>query len=268
MPLLLEVGLRAPRHGVEEDRLLDRGHERVADAAQHRVVGPDRELVLPGGLECSRVVQEMALRVLRVEPEAASHDLVDAPAPRLDVVGGDERVRRRMLTVGVHEPDGVEHLHRLVRVQGGDDLRDRVEVAVDELAEAAVVVDGPRPGAAAHEELEGRDAERVLDVDRDEADPKGVLDRRLDLVLLRPCFGIARELLVLHPPDLAHGRRVEMGGHRQHGSNSSAVSTGARRLTRGRKTAITREGIWATCSFSFATGSRPGCRCSSRSCSS
>ena len=38
----LEVGLAVPGDAVEEDRLLDRRDERVADAAEHGVVGPDR----------------------------------------------------------------------------------------------------------------------------------------------------------------------------------------------------------------------------------
>ena len=38
--------LGVPCDGVEEDRLLDRGHESVADSPEHRVVGPDRQLVL------------------------------------------------------------------------------------------------------------------------------------------------------------------------------------------------------------------------------
>ena len=35
----LEGGLAVAGDAVEEDRLLDRRHERVADAAEHRVVG-------------------------------------------------------------------------------------------------------------------------------------------------------------------------------------------------------------------------------------
>src|SRR5580765_4563225 len=148
-----------------------------------------------------------------------------------------------MVAVVVHEPDGVEHLHRLVRVERRHDLRDRVEVAVDELAEAPVVVHGARPGATADEELEGRDAEGVLDVHRDEADPERVLDRRLELVLLRPFLRVVSQLLVLDAPNLGHRRRVEVCGHRQHGSKSSAVSRVGSRLTRGRNTAITSGGM-------------------------
>ena len=60
------------------------------------------------------------------------------------------------------------------------------EVAVDELAQAAVVVDRARARAAADEQLEARDAERVLHVDGDQADAEAVLGRRPDPVLARP----------------------------------------------------------------------------------
>ena len=77
------------------------------------------------------------------------------------------RVRRRVQAVLVHEPGSVEDLHRLVRVECRDDLRDRAEVPVDELAEPAVVV-----GRARDEQLEVRGAEGVLGVDREQRDPR------------------------------------------------------------------------------------------------
>jgi hypothetical protein len=83
-----------------------------------------------------------------------------------------------VVSVLVDEPDGMEDLHRLVRVEGRDDGRDRVEVPVKELAEAAAVVDGAGAAAAADEELEVRQAERVLDVDDQQADSKRVVGRR------------------------------------------------------------------------------------------
>ena len=52
----LEARLAAAGDGVEEDRLLDGRHERVPDAAEHGVVGPDRELVLVRLLELAGVV--------------------------------------------------------------------------------------------------------------------------------------------------------------------------------------------------------------------
>jgi hypothetical protein len=48
-----------------------------------------------------------------------------------------------VLTLLVDQPDRVEDLHRVVRVEAGQDLRDRAEVAVEELAQAPVVVDRP-----------------------------------------------------------------------------------------------------------------------------
>ena len=170
LALDLEGRLRVAGDAVEEERLLDRRDERVADPAEQRVVRPDRELVLPALGQRARVVRELPLRVVAIESEARAHGRVDAPAARLDVLRRDERVRLRMVPVGVDEPDRVEDLHRPVRIEAGDDLRDRAEVAVDELAEPPVVVDRARSRPAADEELEARDAERVLDVDGEEAD--------------------------------------------------------------------------------------------------
>jgi hypothetical protein len=50
-----------------------------------------------------------------------------------------------MPALRVDEPGGVEDLHRPVRVERRDDRRDCREVAIDELAESAVVVHGARP---------------------------------------------------------------------------------------------------------------------------
>ena len=108
-----------------------------------------------------------------------------------------------MVALVVDEPDGVEDLHRPVRVEAGDDLRDRAEVPVHEVAEAPVVVDRAGAGAAADEELEVGDAERVLDVDGEQADPERVVRRRADPVLLGPRSCLARALLVGDAPDLA-----------------------------------------------------------------
>jgi hypothetical protein len=73
--------------------------------------------------------------------------------------------------VFVHEPDAVEDLHCLVRVQRGHHLRERVQIPVDELAQAPVVIDCACPRAPRDEQLEAGNAEGVLDVDGHEADP-------------------------------------------------------------------------------------------------
>jgi hypothetical protein len=63
----------------------------------------------------------------------------------------------------------------MVGVEARNDLCDCAEVAVDELAQTTVVVDRTRARAPSDEELEVRDAERILDVDSQEAEAKGIL---------------------------------------------------------------------------------------------
>src|SRR2546423_6526129 len=115
-----------------------------------------------------------------------------------------------MAAVVVDEPDRVEHLHRMVGVEAREDLRDRAEVAVDELAQTTVVVDRARARAPGHEELEVRDAERVLDVDGKQAEPKGVLGGGAEPVLVGPSRRLAGSVLVRDPPDLTDTARVEV----------------------------------------------------------
>src|SRR6478672_12543857 len=130
-----------------------------------------------------------------------------------------------MVPVGVDEPDRVEDLQCAVRIEARDDLRDHTEVAVDELAEPPVVVDRTRSRTPADEELEAGDAERVLDVDGEEADPKRVVRSRPNALLLGPDPSVAGALLVRHAPDLSHLLRpVEVGhGELAHRTESSSA---------------------------------------------
>src|SRR5438552_3889234 len=120
-----------------------------------------------------------------------------------------------MIASFVDEPDRVEDLNRVVGIETRKDLRNRAEVAVDELAQTTVVVDSARAGAPPHEELEVGDAERVLDVDGDKADAKGVLCRREQTMPLRPGLGLARAILVGDAPNVAYAARLEVGRERQ-----------------------------------------------------
>ena len=106
------------------------------------------------------------------------------------------------------------------------------EVAVDELAEPPVVVDRARSRPAADEELEAGDAERVLDVDGEQADPELILAGRPNPVLLGPEPSVSGALLVRHAPDLSDLLRPVEVGHGQlaHRSESSPVLQ-VRRLT-------------------------------------
>src|SRR5205814_7544826 len=110
----------------------------------------------------------------------------------------------------------MEYLHRLVGVERRHDLRDRVEVPIEELAEPMVVVDRACARAAADEKLEARDAERVLDVNSDEADPRRVFGRLLQRLFARPLLRLPRALFVRDAPDLADPRRLEVRGNREH----------------------------------------------------
>ena len=113
----LELGLGVARHGVEEDRFLDRGHEGMADPAQHRVIRPDRQLEAATRLKGAHVMPQMLLRVGRLEPEAARRRMVDTPAARGDVLGRHERVRVGVPAPLVDEEEPVEDLRRLVGVE-------------------------------------------------------------------------------------------------------------------------------------------------------
>ena len=188
--LHLERGRRRPGDAVEEDRLLDRRDERVADPAEHRVVRPDRQLIPPLRLERAHVRQERLLLCrVRRPPHAVLH-----------VLRGDNRVRRGVPPLRVDEPGRVEDLHRLVRVECRDDLGDRAEVPVDELAEAPVVV-----GRARDEQLEARACRRCSGGRRAGAQPAARSALALaDAVLPSPLLRLDRPLLVLDAPDLLH----------------------------------------------------------------
>jgi hypothetical protein len=163
--LHMELGVAVSRCAVEEDGFLERRDKRVPDPAEHRVVGPDREVVLATLGEPPRVVQQVALRIVRVNAERACDGGVHSPAARFHVFDRDERQGIRMVAVLVDEPDRMKDLHRVVGIQAGEDLRDHAQVAVDELAEAAGVVDRRPSRAPADEQLEVGDTERVLHVD-------------------------------------------------------------------------------------------------------
>jgi hypothetical protein len=98
----------------------------------------------------------------------------------------------------------------MVGIEARKDLRDLSKVAIEELAQTAVVVNRTRPGASRDEELEVRDAEGVLNVDGEDAEAKGVVGGAPEAVLVRPRGGLASAVLVRNPPDLANAIRVEV----------------------------------------------------------
>ena len=172
------------------------------------MVRPNRERELAAVLERLHVALEVPARVVRVDPERLARLVAHSPAAGLEVGSGHERVRLGVASVGVDEERGVEDLERLVRVERRHDLRHGREVPVHELADAASVLDRPLD-----DELEAGRAERVLDVDQDEANARLVPRRRRQPVLARPGCRLARALLVRHAPDLADRLRPVVRRH-------------------------------------------------------
>jgi hypothetical protein len=159
-------------------------------------------------------VGEVAPQVVGIQPERLGDGWVHPPPATFDLVGRDQRVGGRVVALLVDEPDRVEDLHNSVGVEARHGLRDRAEVPVDELAQTPVVVDRARPGASGDEELEVRDAERVLDVHGEEAHAMRVVARARHVVLGGPLRGLFRALPVRHPPYLADAARLEVGRNR------------------------------------------------------
>jgi hypothetical protein len=98
----------------------------------------------------------------------------------------------------------------MVSVEAREDLRDRRKVAIHEPAQATVVIDcaGARPPS--DEQLEVRYAERVLDVDSEEADAKVVADGRGQAMLLSPRLGFTCPDFVWNPPNFTDAARLEV----------------------------------------------------------
>src|SRR5919107_4505221 len=103
----------------------------------------------------------------------------------------------------------------MVRVEARKDLRDRSEVAIDELAQTPVVIDRARARTTGHEQLEARYAERVLHVDGQHAEAKRVLGRRTQAMTLGPRARLPRAGLVRNAPDRVHSARVKVRWNRK-----------------------------------------------------
>ena len=131
-----------------------------------------------------------------------------------------------MGAAGIHPEEWVEDLRGGVRVERRHHLGDAVEVAVEEGRDPLAVLGRPTARAAAHEQLEPGQAERVLHVDQEQRRARAVLQRRADPVPRRPGPRLGRALLVRHAVDAARGRGVEERRERQaHGLTSPVQAT-------------------------------------------
>jgi hypothetical protein len=113
----------------------------------------------------------------------------------------------------IDEERRVEDLERLVRVERDDHVRDRREVPVHERAQSAAVLDGTAARSSGHEELEYGRAERVLEVDGEQADASPVSRCRLDRVLRGPRPRLAEAGLVVDSPDVRDPVEVDVARH-------------------------------------------------------
>jgi hypothetical protein len=132
-------------------------------------------------------------RNIGVEPPFAFADL---GCMNIGVGGG-------MDSVLVHEEDGVEDLHGSMSVHRGSDVGNVPQVAIDELAQADVVVHGAASAFAAHVKLEIGDAEGVLHVHQHQPGFALVGGGRLERVSKRPVPRLFGAFLVGDPPDRA-----------------------------------------------------------------
>ena len=200
-----------PRQVVEEQRLFHGGHQAVADAAENRVVGPDHQHVLARVSQLAAVVHQVPLKGVDVAAGyAVGHRRVYLPDALVNVLQRHGCHRLRVLAIRVDQKDRVENLHGRVRVERRVNLGDRCQVTVDEGAQPAVVLNRAASRTAADEQLEIRQAEGVLHVDRQQAYAPLVGKRGRNAVLSGPGRRLRRAFTVRHSPHLSHGDGVEV----------------------------------------------------------
>jgi hypothetical protein len=73
-----------------------------------------------------------------------------------------------MLPLVIDDKEWMEDLHRGMGIHAGGNPGDQMQVAVDEFAQSAVVIDRAQPRTACDEQLKAWDAEGVLHVDHNQ----------------------------------------------------------------------------------------------------
>ena len=124
LALDLKIGLADAGDGMKEDRLLHRRDQRMADAAQHGMVGPDGQFVFVAPGQFLGVVLDEAIHVGGRGIESGCRIRVETPAPRTNIVRRNHGVGLGMIALLVHEKGRMENLQRGVRVERRADLGD------------------------------------------------------------------------------------------------------------------------------------------------
>ena len=183
----------------------------MADPAQHRVVGPHGQVVLAALGQPARVVLQVALGVLGVQPAAAATSGIHPPPALGRVLRGDQRHRLGPVALGVDQPGRVEDLHRVVGVQAGHDLRDRAR-GCGTRTRTGAGCRPPRPVPERRPRTARSPGCRTCSARPPAAGPRGGRrPRRRPARAARPVLGLARPVLVGHPPHLAHAARGRSG---------------------------------------------------------
>ena len=107
-----------------------------------------------------------------------------------------------MLPLIVHQVNRMKDLHRLMRVQCGNDLRDNVEIPVNEFAESSAVVHCSTSGPSPDKKLEAWNTKGVLHINHEQRNPEFVGRCRFEVVNSRPGLSLLCPLLIRNAEDL------------------------------------------------------------------
>ena len=131
---------------------------------QHSVVWPDGQGVFSFLLQSGRVMLQAFLAFLRRNTKMTGQRRVELPFSFADVFSADIGIWRRVLVLLVHQENGMENLHSLMRIHRGRDLGDGLQVTVDEFAQSAVVIHCALPTATSYIQFKTGNTERVLHI--------------------------------------------------------------------------------------------------------
>ncbi len=215
----LRPALRPAHERLEHPRLVDHTNEGVAVGAEDGVLGPQVQGVLALALELLAVEQCLLLEpgVVPVAQEPGHHRarLHLAAAHHLS---RDDRVRGERGVARVDPETREEDLHGEVGVHRRRDLRELVQVVVDELRGPRVVLHRSRPRTPTDVQRAFRETEVLLGVDEQQVDDGRIRASARDAV-----HGAPSRRLLEQPPLIGTiliatriGAVVERGKRKRH----------------------------------------------------
>ena len=213
--LHLELRLAVAGNPMEKKRLFERRHQRVANAAQHRMIGPDSQRIMSRAPEPSSIVQQIFLHIPRLYPQRRAQRFVESPHSLLQILQGNLGVGRRMVARRIHKKNWMKNLSGLMGVQGRKDLGHQIQISIDELAQPPVVVYGPQPRTPCNKKFKSRNAEGILHIHRQQCHPQTVCTHRMQSMAGRPGLRFQLALGIIYPPDLPYFGCIVVGRQRQ-----------------------------------------------------